>query len=170
MAFRHGQCWKGRGSQGRADACRFCVVSTLWWRRHQLLGGASARPHDTFFPKHRGQTMGLTLDSGSSRPSSASTPQLSSGFMTCQFTDSTELAVVFAQVSVNKVHNIWPNGGLEHSRQSDVLPGDVPFSESTDGCECPHAGAWRGEGHTSLSLVAPTGKQDNFKLRCRIMH
>ena len=42
------------------------------------------------------------------------------------------LSIVFVQIDVNKVHNSWSNGSLEHSRQSDILPGDSSFSEYTN--------------------------------------
>ena len=60
-------------------------------------------------------------------------------------------------------------GALNTAGKATFVPGDAPFSECTDGRgAC--AVVWRGEGRASLSPVAPTGKQNNFKLRCRIMH
>lgn len=53
--------------------------------------------------------------------SSARTPRLRTGLVTCPSADCIRLSIVFVQVGVNKVHSIWWNGRLEHSRQSDIF-------------------------------------------------
>nr|KAF6444224.1 hypothetical protein HJG59_008532 [Molossus molossus] len=69
--------------------------------------------------------------------------------MTCQFSDSIGLSIVFAQVGVNKVHNVWSNGSLEHSRQSDIFARRSPLFQSTRISVDEHT-PWRGEEKATL--------------------
>lgn len=74
------------------------------------------------------RTMSATT-SNSRNPShrSASSPRLRTGLVSCQLTDGIGLPVILAQVGVNEVNDIWPNGSLEHCRQSDIFARGLPL-------------------------------------------
>lgn len=112
---------KTKPSRAEQMAHHLHVVFTLRCQQHQF-GGANVQPPQHICPKGPWPEMSFpTWNSGNQSHGSASTPRLSTGLKTREFSDSTELSGVFAQVGVSRVHYIWLSRSLAHCRQSDIF-------------------------------------------------
>ncbi|XP_075392847.1 polyamine-modulated factor 1-binding protein 1 [Tenrec ecaudatus] len=105
MTFRHDEGGQGRGSQGRTDGVALlnCVHSPMptapgfGWCKH---AASTTHISKSTLARAVGPT---TPDSRNSRHGSASAPRLSTGLMTCQFTESIGLPVVLEQALQEKM-------------------------------------------------------------------
>lgn len=159
---------------GKAEAARVeppafpcCAVFTLWCPWRQVLVGANMQPQDTYSQKHPGQdSEPHRLELWELEPQPCQHPKSQPWF------DDLPvhwLSIVFAQVGVNRGHNIWSVGALNTAGKVTLLP-DPPFAEHTGISGQAHPMAGRGGGHSPLNLVDPTGKSRfNISINCKMI-